>query len=550
MFSTAQEYSNLDYYVLAKAIISQEHGLFNDILSKLIKSNKINLELINIPNNYVYNAIKKGQLDIVKHLVSKGAKLPRYAVRSAVIIGNLDMTRYFLEEKGLALDSFSVESAVSGANLTILRYLLEERGAEICNHPVELAVMANNLETVKYLVEEGYAIDEDVIDRAVKEASIDIVKYLIKKVEERLAIRAFYQSVKNNNQILISFLKDVIKLSLAQVLSEALTMLDTEVVMKLFNEYSVELNDVYIGISNIYGQWSSEVLLCINDISEKKGVYYLPINSNNLDNELFISKFSGFINPGGEDSFPRDREFSLADLDKSKMLESEIIYQKVINLAKKYRIPYLGICSGAQHLLLNNGGVLKFTPGYFNADHKVIFYPTTITHFMSLSYQEQIRALLNCEFPDIEYSVTTNHNFAGINSKLGVEVKLGACSEEGVPEAFSQGVRYIAVQFHPEKDYFNNDINNRQKIFLENFIKMAKRHHQEIKQAESRGFGFNEIYYSLDGTDQTLLNKLSFCLDKIVSPVKENNPFIFSYDQEICRPDDYQDFDFMIGEII
>jgi len=37
----------------------------------------------------------------------------------------------------------------------------------------------------------------------------------------------------------------------------------------------------------------------------------------------------------------------------------EKVYQEVITMSKKYDIPYLGICAGSQHLVLNNKGSLK-----------------------------------------------------------------------------------------------------------------------------------------------------------------------------------------------
>jgi hypothetical protein len=63
--------------------------------------------------------------------------------------------------------------------------------------------------------------------------------------------------------------------------------------------------------------------------------------------------------------------------------------------------------------------------------------------------------------------------------KLGQNLQLGAVSEDGVAMAYAHenGIRY-ATQYHPEHYYHSNKIENiYQKSWFDNFISLAKKHH-------------------------------------------------------------------------
>lgn len=146
------------------------------------------------------------------------------------------------------------------------------------------------------------------------------------------------------------------------------------------------------------------------------------------------------------------------------MLENEKLYQAVLNVLNEFGTPYLGICSGAQHLILNKGGKLDVVDNKYEHDHRVTFIKGTFTHFAALTKAEQNEALEKCVFP-----VYRSHKYSGVQEQLG-DVKLGAVSKEGVVQAVASKTGQLGVQFHPEKSYYEQTDINRNKLVVDNCL--------------------------------------------------------------------------------
>lgn len=199
----------------------------------------------------------------------------------------------------------------------------------------------------------------------------------------------------------------------------------------------------------------------------------------------FVKQFDGWINPGGDDDYPRHlQEFSINDWTS----QSELIhmYQEVLTQNKELKTPTMGMCAGAQNFVLNNNGYLKPVTDYILSQHSIIYFKHTLSHFMTMSSEQQKLALNHCHFPEIIFKGDTAHNFAGVTYKLGDQIELGAISEDGVAMSYAhKNGLFYATQFHPEHHYtllYENNINH-EKEWWDNFIKLAT-----LNNAHKKGF--------------------------------------------------------------
>ena len=236
----------------------------------------------------------------------------------------------------------------------------------------------------------------------------------------------------------------------------------------------------YIAISHGEGFWSSGIWSFSRLVTKiHPDVAFHLIDDKVLANggEEFIKQFDAVINPGAADSYPKLEEFTKKDCPFE--MKIEVHYQNMLDLTNKLDIPYLGMCAGAQHFAMYHGGTLAPLQGYSYGTHQVTFIEGTLPYFMSLTKEQQRSVLSNCHFPKVIFKGDTAHHYAAITNKLGEDMKLGAVSEDGVAMsyAFGNGIRF-ATQFHPEHRYqFNDDNSINQKAWLDNFIDLARSHH-------------------------------------------------------------------------
>jgi gamma-glutamyl-gamma-aminobutyrate hydrolase PuuD len=245
---------------------------------------------------------------------------------------------------------------------------------------------------------------------------------------------------------------------------------------------SASTDKIHIGISHGNGYWSTGVNTVARLImQDNPDVEFHMVSQPILDQggDTFIRQFDGWINPGGGDSYPKDKtEFNKTQWEQS--LDTEAIYQFMLNKTHEFGIPYMGMCAGAQNFALFHDGYLYPLKGYNHGQHTVTFFYGTLAHYNSMTKSEKEHALKTCEFPKIEYKGDTAHNFAAVSGKLGNGLQLGAVSEDGVPMSFAHenGIRF-ATQYHPEhyyKTYAQEGVNY-QRIWLENFVDIARMHH-------------------------------------------------------------------------
>ena len=168
----------------------------------------------------------------------------------------------------------------------------------------------------------------------------------------------------------------------------------------------------------------------------------------------FLDQFDGFINPGAGDSFPRSVE-EFSNLECLHSLGLEKFYQFILKESFERDVPYLGICSGAQHLALYHKSYLMPVKGYSDGEkHDIKYLEGSLSHFQAMDKDQQDEALQSCKFPNITFVGDTAHHYAAKATKLSPDLEIGAVSEDDIlmSYAHTNGIRY-ATQFHPEHYY-------------------------------------------------------------------------------------------------
>ncbi|MFN7038770.1 MAG: ankyrin repeat domain-containing protein [Alphaproteobacteria bacterium] len=481
-----------------------------DLLNFLIKNG-------GVINNYaVSNAALHEHFEAAQFLLDKGGTIDNNAIADAAQFGNFEVIKFLLLH-GAIINDRAVLNALRSEYYDIANYLLDN-GGTIAEDSISEVAKLGKLEAVKFLLNKNVPINDNILVHAVKSSNIEIIKFFL-DLGYKVSDEAFYFAHKNNYGDIIELFSNDYNYSIDDqtLMQLAVKNWDTDLVENLFN-IGIKLDGIFVGISNINGEWSSPVTEMAKHIEKhESNIHFLPINKNNITNENFIAKFSGFINPGAGDSFPRNTEFTLEDLDKNKMLENEHLYQSIIDISNKNHLPYLGICSGSQHLILSHKGSLNKIEGYVGGEHKVEFIPGSFPYFLSLTSEEQHNALENCILPKVSFPISTAHNFAGVHGKIGDNIKLAAVSEEGIVEAFSYGAFQIGTQFHPENHYFRPESNenlNRQRIFLDNFFKLVKQYNFIKSYAENNDLNIEELYKNMEKAEEFIIHRLNVCANK------------------------------------
>ena len=480
--------------VLAQVIDGKQF----EIIKYLIEEQLIDLRGINVAR-----FVELGDLDVIKYLVKHGGEISSYdnghgysgePLTIAAAGGDLELVKY-LVDYGCNINGTEASGSILGAikknHFVIADYLIS-KGAVLGENDLNIIAKQGTLEAVKYCIQHGQKPTAEVLMGAITFGEYDVVDYLMA------------QSLDIDEEVILSY-KDII-------LINALKDNDAERVTQLVSE-GFELTVPVVGISNIDGRWSGPVASVAQHMQNTKDIFYLPISDKIAQNEGFMSKLSGLINPGAGDTFPKNKDsFTLQDLNPEKMLEKEKTYQKVINYSNSYHIPYLGICSGSQHLILNHDGALKPVKGYVGGNHIAEIKSGSPIHYMMLSKEEQVEAVEKCSFPEISFQVYTAHHYAGANWKLGNTINLGGVSEEGVVQSFSYGLWQFGTQFHPEKYFFvSQPHDERQKIFLNNFFDLVKSYHDRIVGATAANKTLVEVKEEMQDEEQIILEKLEEC---------------------------------------
>jgi ankyrin repeat protein/anthranilate/para-aminobenzoate synthase component II len=274
-----------------------------------------------------------------------------------------------------------------------------------------------------------------------------------------------------------------------------------------YQSYNFESNKAYVGIVTAGGFWSVEHFSTARKAMTKHNqLQMLVINPEQID-QAFLRNFNGFIMPGGGDSYPKNKEFTMVDLPEDKMLAGEKLYKLILSLADKYSIPVMGMCLGNQYIGLHSGATLHAVKNHFGGNHKGIFIKGTMPYFMSLSTQEQHQLLNNQYWPDIEFGIDTAHSFAVVTNKAGIAT-VGTYSEVGVVESLSYKNHMIGFQFHPEHYYgiLNSDQTIRSNNLINNFLTLTTQHHQWHYFANIKGFKYEDAQNALSRQNDKLMD--------------------------------------------
>lgn len=468
------------------------------------------------------NAAYYGHFEIVKLLLEKGADPNSQRLIDNAYHGHLEIAKLFLEKGAdpTIQDSQALINAADNGYLNIVELLLDNGadlwaqnsralGAFIQFQKPEIVelIQKKMFEIIqeKYELQTGNGADICPSDEASK---MDIIRSIKAK---------HFDYFKLICEIDITFLSD------REIIKEVLLSGNYTFVKYLF-ENAPEIKDAYligVGLNWTRSVTTDEILAIVSDkIKLHDNAYHIEISLEIAQDEDIMQHISGFINPGAGDSYPEHEEpFVLTDMTEENKVYHEKVYQQVITMAKKFDIPYLGLCAGAQHLVLNSNGALK-RGGQTDQNTKIIFNKGTIPHFLLLTEKEKEEALSFCNLENIEFSgAYAWHYYAGMKDNLGEDVKLAAVTDTDIPEAFSLGANKIGSQFHPEMHYYDEDKDhqgiNRHKQFLDNIFGIFEGYYKSMQYAKKMGIDQEVAKAAIQKVNQELIEYLEGCVSKV-----------------------------------
>lgn len=466
---------------------------------------------------------KAGRLDFTneeiakKILFSKKYDFVKYALEniSAEIISNFDLSELLtkaiqnFDVVNLLLENIPVEKiqhiedlfclGAEIGNKEMIR-LLHEKRTDIKvpqNSQAYIAAYANNhVEIANLLID--YGINDAILPKA------KIAK-LIKegKIEQLIAM----------------FQTGEFDISKDETIRQIFLSREHVLIKYLFRKLPHLKNAFLIGIgyNQSRGESTRSLLRLLNrKLQKMKNVYHIDISLEIAQDEEMMQYFSGLVNPGASDTYPKHgKPFKINEMQKEKLLYNEKVYQQIVAMAKKYDIPYLGICAGAQHLLLKNDGYLQEV-GY-DGEVEIKLFPGTIPHFFFLNEHEKADILSSCKYENIVLEdAWVSHSFSGHIKNLGDEIKLGGVSIDDVPEAFSLGANKIGLQFHPEmsvKEAESEDL-ERYFQFLDNVFGMFEGYHRSMQYAKKMGIDKETAKSAIRKVNEQLVDHLEHCVNQ------------------------------------
>jgi ankyrin repeat protein/anthranilate/para-aminobenzoate synthase component II len=259
---------------------------------------------------------------------------------------------------------------------------------------------------------------------------------------------------------------------------------------------NLEIKGPKIAIAHGDGFWSSSIFAFARLIKKKYQIESFLITSQIIARYgiNIIEKFNAVINPGSDDSFPKDlKTFALKDFKFSMAVENH--YQFMLDISFKRNLPYLGFCAGIQHLALYHNASIMPVVGFDKGLRNIEVKPFTLTSFMhSVQFS-------NCELKKIEFSGQVAHHYAVDPDAISANLEIGASAELNVPMilAHKNGIRY-GVQYHPENFYALEDANSaKQKLFLDNFVGLVIMHYNHATSGSIHPIEFmGEVKLALD----------------------------------------------------
>lgn len=330
-------------------------------------------------------------------------------------------------------------------------------------------------ENLEHLIKHGFNLNKAIKSLTPKESAYFInkrdvlqLKFIAKHVDDlRSVIEDSFTQIRSdiiNKAISASTGSCELKTKQSEINDQYLAQLaHDEARLNFYKELGVSIdtdNTIFIGFNNIHGEWSSNVIDYIKNkfqMQAKQPVAVIPLNYESTSNPHYLECFHTFINPGAGDSFlygqhDPSAKINVGYMSHGHLLDHEQAYQNVINHAISHNKPYIGICNGNQHLILNQGGYVHRVGAPSSAQIQLI--PGSITYFLALNKAEQAQGVANGFYPDkIEFDVSLAHSFAGVPEQLG-KVELGGTISDGkIVEAVALSFYQVGFQFHPENRY-------------------------------------------------------------------------------------------------
>ena len=127
-------------------------------------------------------------LNVVKHLIEKGADDFLHAMWFAAEAGNLDLVKYFVEEKGVGhLDHALIVASDSKSKNTknivkTIKYLISKGGTDKIEDALKKATLRGNLDIIKTLIDETDGVfSDEALYNSCWQGNFEVVKYLIQR---------------------------------------------------------------------------------------------------------------------------------------------------------------------------------------------------------------------------------------------------------------------------------------------------------------------------------------------------------------------------------
>lgn len=188
-----------------------------------------------------------------------------------------------------------------------------------------------------------------------------------------------------------------------------------------------------------------------------------------------LETIDGVLLPGGIDVDPKFYgEAPSPKLEKTDAQLDELEF-RVLEYAKKHRLPVLGICRGHQVLNVFYGGsLIQDIPTEHESETKVVHRGGTRKHTIAIEEGSLLHEWLGAT----EFEVNTYHHQAV--KRLAAGFKATAHTQDGIVEAieFQGGLFIVGVQFHPERMRASTPCVD---ALFQRFLKEAEKVHQKRK---------------------------------------------------------------------
>jgi DNA-binding phage protein len=193
----AEKYNHKDVIDYLQQKLKKIKDFYDASLSGDVEKFK-NLTDIDFKDKHILNAALRNvslngdptidHLNVVKHLVEKGADAFSDAIWLAAEAGNLDLVKYFVEEKGVeGLDYALVAASDSKSKNTknivkTIKYLISKGGTDRIEDALKKATLRGNLDIIKTLIDETDGVfSDEALYSSCWQGNFEVVKYLIQR---------------------------------------------------------------------------------------------------------------------------------------------------------------------------------------------------------------------------------------------------------------------------------------------------------------------------------------------------------------------------------